>query len=44
MKSNHENDRNFIAAVLDRLLAHPDPAQALDVLEKTLKEFDCSGS
>lgn len=41
MKSNHENDRNFIAAVLDRLLAHPDPAQALDVLDKTVKEFNC---
>ena len=44
MKSSHENDRKFIAAVLDRLLAYPDPAQALDVLEKTVKEFDNSGS
>lgn len=33
------NDRDFITAVLDRLLAHPDPAQALDVLERTLATF-----
>lgn len=37
--SDMTKDRDFIAAVLDRLLAHPDPKQALDVLERTLATF-----
>lgn len=39
MNTKHENDHEFIMAVLDRLLQHPDPAQALDVLEKLLTQY-----
>lgn len=39
MNKKYENDREFITAVLDRLLQHPDPAQALDVLEKLLSQY-----
>ncbi len=39
MNTKHKNDREFISAVLDRLLQHPDPAQALDILEKLLAQY-----